>query len=221
MVAFHNHYVDWRKKRIEKILKIFEKDYFKDKLILEVACGYGDIGKYFRENLGSRVVFTEGREEHLPFIKQNNPDSLVIHLNHENYWKLEDENSNHKKFDLVIHFGLLYHLDNWKQDLVCALKHSNTIILETEVADTNEIKEYKFYDPIGNDQSISESRKVTRPSAAYIEHVFQENEFSFTRYDDSDLNSSFHTYDWKVSDKDQTENNFNKGFRRFWVATKK
>jgi SAM-dependent methyltransferase len=217
---FGNHYEEWRQKRIQKILNIFGKDYFKQKLILEVGCGYGDIGKYFREKEGANVIFTEGRQEHLPIIADNNPGAQIIHLNHENAWKVEFHDFPDKRFDAIIHFGLLYHLDNWKQDLECALEHSDLIILESEVADSNEKIEHKLIDSNGYDQAISDSRRSTRPSAPYIESVFLENGFSFIRYDDSDLNSFFHTYDWAVTESDKTKSWDQRGYRRFWVAKK-
>lgn len=216
---FGNHYEDWRQKRIKKILDIFGKDYFKNKLMLEVGCGYGDIGKYFREEIGAEVVFTEGRQEHLPIIADNNPGARILHFDHENEWKIAfAEDSPQKKFDAIIHFGLLYHLDNWKQDLECTLKQSDLIILESEVADSNEKIEHKLTDGYGYDQSITQSRCSTRPSAAYVESVFTDNGFSFKRYDDTDLNSSFHIYDWIVSESNKTQDWNHRGYRRFWVA---
>lgn len=215
---FGEHYDGWRQKRIKKILDIFGKDYFKHKLILEVGCGYGDIGKYFREKIGAEVMFTEGREEHLSIIADNNPGAQIFHLNHENAWKIDFADSPKKKFDAIIHFGLLYHLDNWKQDLECTLKHSDLIILESEVADSNEKIEHKLIDSGGYDQAINQTRRSTRPSAAYVESILTENGFSFKRYDDSDLNSLFHKYDWVVTESDKTQDWNMRGYRRFWIV---
>jgi len=215
---FMDHYRGWRPKRIEKIEKIFGVDFFKEKTILELACGYGDIGKHFKENCGSIVTFAEGREEHLPFIKENNPDCEVIHLNQENNWNLN------KIFDVVIHFGVMYHLDNWKQDLECTLKHTDLVILESEIADSDKLMEFKIVDPNGYDQAISEGRIATRPSASYVEKVFEDNGFSFVRYDDGDLNDGIHCYDWKVSgaaERPGYNRNDGGGLRRFWVAKRK
>lgn len=215
---YMDHYRTWRPIRVQKIESILGKEFFKDKTILELACGYGDIGKHFRENLGAKVTFAEGRKEHLSFISENNPDSEVIHLNQENEWNLG------KRFDVLIHFGVMYHLENWKQDLECALKHSDLIILESEIADSNDPKfEQKFIDPVSYDQSIHPEMKATRPSAGYVESVFAENGFSFIRYDDSDLNAGFHRYDWVVTGNAEnaaTDRNVGGGLRRFWIARK-
>ena len=133
---FMDHYRGWRPKRISKIESIFGKEFFKDKTILELGCGYGDIGKHFVEKLGSIVTFAEGRQEHIPFIKENNPNSKVVLLDQEKLWNFDE------KFDVIIHFGVMYHLKNWKQDLECALKHTDLIILESEIADSDKIFEF-------------------------------------------------------------------------------
>jgi SAM-dependent methyltransferase len=215
---FMDHYRSWRPVRIKKIEQIFGEDFFKGKSILELACGFGDIGKHFKENRGANVTFTEGRVEHIQNIQENNPGSEVFQLDQENEWNLN------RKFDIVIHFGVMYHLDNWKQDLECALKHTDLIILESEIADTNKIFEAKVIDPDGYDQAINDKKIATRPSASYVEKVFEDNGFEFKRYDDADLNDGIHRYDWVVTGDAERENynrNDGGGMRRFWVAKRK
>lgn len=212
-------YTGWQQRRIEKIEKLFGKEFFKDKSVLEVACGYGHIGKYFREVCGANLTFTEGRQEHLEFISQNNPDSTVMQLDQETNWNLN------KKFDVLIHFGVMYHLNNWQQDLECALKHSDLIILESEIADTDKLVAYKIIDdPNGYDQALNPAGIATRPSAAYVEKIFEDNGFTFTRYDDADLNDGVHRYDWPVTcsaDVDNYNRGNGLGLRRFWIAKRK
>jgi len=215
---YQHHYVLWRQVRINKIEQIFGKEFFKDKTILELGCGYGDIGKYFKESLQADVTFAEGREEHFPFIRGNVSGCKIVHINQENHWQLET------KYDVVIHFGVMYHLDNWKQDLECTLKHSDLVILETEVADSNDPTfEQKFVDMISYDQAMGPKLLATRPSAAYIESVFSENGFSFVRYDDTDLDTDIHNYSWKVTgsaESHKSERSVGVGKRRFWVVRK-
>lgn len=215
---FMDHYRTWRPTRIKKIEQIFGEDFFRDKTLLELACGFGDIGKHFGENRGAIVTFSEGRKEHISYIEENNPGCEVIHLDQEYEWNLE------RKFDVIIHFGVMYHLDNWKQDLECTLKHTDLVILESEIADSDKMIEKKVVDPIGYDQAINEKRIATRPSASYVEKVFEDNGFEFTRYDDTDLNDGYHCYDWKVTgaaEKPDYGRNDGGGLRRFWVAKRK
>jgi hypothetical protein len=215
---FLEHYQSWRPNRISKIEKIFGQEFFKNKTILELACGFGDIGKHFREKLGANVCFAEGRKQHLPVILENNPDCEVLHLDQEDDWNLD------RKFDIIIHFGVMYHLDNWKQDLECALKHTDLIILESEIANSNEVIEKKVTDPDGYDQALNKKKIATRPSASYVEKVFEDCGFEFTRYDDADLNDDTHRYDWPVTgnaDRDDYTRYDDVGLRRFWVAKRK
>lgn len=217
---FNLWYQDWQNNRINKMEQIFGKEYFKDKTILEVACGYGDIGKHFRENLGAIVTFAEGRKEHLPFITENNPGSKVFELNQENFWNLGE------KFDIVIHFGVTYHLDNWKQDFECAMNHTKSVMFfETEIADSkNPFGEFKFKDVDGYDQAMSESKICTRPSATYIEHEIQRLGGTFVRYDDADLNANIHNYSWELTGSADTNLEYSRaagvGMRRFWSIQK-
>ena len=210
---FTGHYEHWRDARIQKIVSIFGEEFFKNKTILELGCGWGDIGLQFRK-LGANVTFAEGREEHLPHIKEHSPDSEIIQLDQDKKWNLE------KKFDLIIHMGVLYHLTNWKQDLISALSHTNKMILETVVAnDSSNSFEYTNREE-GWDQSIHKTS--IRPSAAYIEKALTELGFKFTRFDDSDINSHKHRYDWKVDNKagrgERGQNGAN--YRRFWLIEK-
>lgn len=208
---FQGTYDGWRKTRIKKIEALFEKCFFMDKTILELGCGYGHIGKYFSEELGSKVTFAEGNSSFIEFIQKNNPNSEVILLDQDKPWNLE------RKFDIIIHWGVLYHLENWKEDLINAMKHSDLIFLESEVGNSSdENYELKFEDHDGYDQAIN--KKATRPSASYIENVIKQNGFSFERYDDSSINYSSHRYDWVVTNSPEKKEEH--GRRRFWILKK-
>jgi SAM-dependent methyltransferase len=214
MSNFEGTYVGWRSVRIEKILQVFDKNFFKDKSVLELGCGHGHIGKHFTEKFGSIVTLAEGDPAFIENIRNNNRNSEVIVLDQDKPWDLK------KKFDVVIHWGVLYHLDNWQQDLDCACKHTDLLFLESEVADSDDPTfEFKFNDHSGFDQALN--TKATRPSAAYIESELKKNGFEFVRYDDADLNYFSHTYDWKVTNDPSHCVVERYGFRRFWIARRK
>lgn len=85
-------------------------------------------------------------------ICRSNPNRIVHQVNHENIWSIP------KRFDFIIHWGLLYHLDNWRQDLGCALNHLKSdgyLSLESEVLDTSDDIEVKVDENL-NDQSSHE-----------------------------------------------------------------
>jgi hypothetical protein len=211
---FLGAYVGWRQTRIAKIEQIFSKEFFKDKTVLELASGYGYLGKYFREELGSIVTFAEGNEEFIKEIQNLNPEvdaSEIICLDQNKLWNLN------KKFDVIIHFGVMYHLDNWIQDLECAANHTDLIILESEVCDSDDPEfEIKIIDINSYDQAlVIHDRKATIPSAAYVESELTKHGFKFTRYDDADLNHDQHHYNWIVKNENK---NHVRGQRRFWIC---
>lgn len=204
---FKDHYVKWRENRIAKILKIFSENFFQNKTILELAAGHGHVGESFLK-LGSRVTFAEGRQEHIKQLKEKFPESEIIHLNQDEVWNLD------KKFDIVIHWGVLYHLNNWQQDLSSALAHANLIFLESEVSDSDDPAFDQKVSESGYDQAINQTG--SRPSANFIEKIILEAGGKFTRYDDNELNSDFHSYDWKV----ENTKSWRSGLRRFWIIEK-
>jgi hypothetical protein len=130
-------------------------------------------------------------------------------------YKLSENQSLEKEFDIVIHWGVLYHLDNWKADLQISIRHGKIIFLESEVCDSNDPEiEIKVNEPEQYDQAIG--RTGSRPSAEMVEKYISETGATFIRYDDSDLNSDSHTYDWPV----RNTKNAPAGQRRFWIIKK-
>lgn len=222
---FDGPFNDWRTKRVEKLISIFGLGWFKDKKILEMGCGYGNIGLYL-QSLGSTVHFSDARAESLAKVKAKNPDAVVFAIDQEEDWSLDE------RYDLIIHFGLLYHLNYWEKDLSQVLRHCDYVALESAVHKFDNKNEYKIVtdsdsDPIGPARQIG-----TLTSSLNIEKTAEENNFSFIRYDDKDLNFSgqnHFSYSWKEEDgKDAPKYGvinswWDKSFcggRRFWVLTK-
>lgn len=206
---FRDHYDEWTANRVNKLIKIFGSEWFNGKTILELGSGSGHVGSKLIE-LGAIVFFTDGRPEHVEKIKQKYPLNESCVIDQDYYYDLK------RKFDLVIHWGVLYHLNNWRQDLLCAMNHSDIICLETEVCDSDIDMEVKVAESLSHyDHAIN--KIGTRPSAVSIENYITTSLLKkFTRYDDSDLNSSnFHIYDWKQGTI--CPNKWNAGMRRFWV----
>ena len=215
---FVGHYIEWRDNRIRKMIEVMGgEEWFDDKRILEVGCGWGDIGLHF-QGLGSEVVFTDCRKEHTEKVLER-CDTATTHVIDQNKeWEIEE-----KDFDLIVHTGVLYHLYEWKRDLDCSLKHGDTMILETVVADNEEDDvEIMYREPDGWDQSPAKYSK--RPTAAYIEKYLTSKGYSFERFDHADLNAHKHVYDWKVSNWHRRHGPWSmpagKITRRFWKITR-
>lgn len=203
------HYELWRTTRLNKIEKIFGKEFFSGKTVLELGCGQGHIGRKFIE-WGAQVTFCEARKELVDSMKNIMPDQEVIQLNQEEEWDLK------RKFDIVIHWGVLYHLDKWKKDLECAIKHGNIIFLETEVCDSDDPNfELKVTEHGGWDQAYNNEKLGSRPSYSMVEKYLNMYQTSYTRYDDSDINAAhFHVYDWPI----QNKGDWRHGMRKFWIV---
>ena len=201
-----DHYVPWRVSRISKLVSILGgKEWFVGKRILELACAYGHTGSILQQ-MGATVTFAEGRREQYNEIKKKAGASPVIILDQDKPWELN------QKFDLIIHWGVLYHLKNWERDLITTLKHSPLICMETEVVDLDDpYAQVESPENAGN-ADLSMYGQATFPSPANIERVLTANLAKFIRHDDVDLNAGYHHYDWESKNSGK----FGEGQRRFW-----
>jgi len=196
-------YKEWCDSRVNKIFNILGKDWFAGKKVLELGACYGDIGMAMAR-CGAEVLFTDARSEHLAVIPERysydlyTPRTMVLDQNHK--YDLNED------FDLVLHLGTLYNLDNWAQDLVCALNHAPIMFLETVVN-----PEFNAPDSHGNAKmgnkygSINCRRSVFTQES--VERVLIDNGCKFIRLNSADLNTGWswldnhkqlvrHVYDW-------------------------
>lgn len=208
---FTNHYEYWRAKRITAIVEHYGEAWFEGKKILELGCGYGDIGHVLM-TLNADVTFAEGRAENCDFLRRRFPENRVYCMNCENEWPFPAD----AHFDLILHMGLLYHLD----DLWFALDHCfeccDNIVLETEVSDSDDpdfiLKINECVE--GWDQSLI--GHGSRPSGPCVEKHIHEKGWQYERVTDSRCNARFHVYDWKV----ENTKTWRSGLRRFWFCKK-
>ena len=211
----HLFYEEFKNKRVKKIENIFGRDWFCGKSILELGAAHGDVGLHFLK-LGAEVIFTDIREEYLQSIKDKVKD-----LNYTAYTLQIDQNKRYDlghKFDLVIHMAVLYYLENWKQDLECAMKHTDCMILDTHL----------------NKEGIAFTQDD-------VEGHLKDLGCKFIRLDTSDLNTDWswltngqmikHKYDWTYESLEYQKPNSNflnsqlppkygVWFRRFWMVLK-
>lgn len=216
MSVFNNEeYIEWRRVRLQMITNLFGNEYFANKKVLELGCGNGHIGNWFEEK-GAIVTFAEGRPENIAAINKTNPESKVVHLNQEFKWYLGE------KFDVIIHWGVLYHLDNWRQDLISVCKQTDLLFLETEVTDSSDPNiEAKIGESrAAQDQTLAMSGLGTRPSPLAIENVLHECGMVFVRYDDPSINTGQRCYDWDELNDGNWQRN-GKTLRRFWIVRRK
>lgn len=210
-------YEDWANKRIDRVVSIFGKGWFNGKTVLELGAAHGDIGIELLK-LGADVTFSDVRQEHLTSIsnnlKQYNFTPKTICFNQNEKYDLG------KKFDLVLHIGVIYHVENWKQDLECALNHTSTMILESAVYPTDKHMRHPVYGPFK-----CENPQFTQEE---IEEHLTSLGCKFIRFDipeldcmggwlTSDMRNN-HLYSWTK----ERENIIGEmdHYRRFWLVLK-
>ena len=198
-------YYSWQVNRITFVLEKYGENYFKGKKVLELACFEGGISQMLH-NLGANLVSVEGLERNLNVCKQRYPHLTFIQKDLDlDQWDFDDH------YDIIIHWGLLYHLRDPDSSMRHCLEHCDYLFLESLVIDystkytSHVVEENKW----GTDQSIH--CMGSRFSAKYVENLFDNK--PFVRYDDAKLNSSYQPqYDWTESDTGNI-------YRRFWVIT--
>lgn len=206
---FTGHYDKWIESRILTIKKYISTSFFKDKELLELGCGYGHNGNEFYK-LGANVICADARDEHL-----TNGKNLYPHLTFINI----DGNKNNitKKYNIILHWGLLYHLNEIENHLDNICNNCDILLLETIVLDSDDQNAYNMCRENGYDQAYNNIG--IRPSAAYVEKILNKNNFIYKRIEDPILNTDFHIYDLKVENINKSHKNVS--IRKFWICWNK
>lgn len=203
---FAGHYDDWNMSRINTIVKYVKPEYIKNKQLLELGCGYAHIGNKFHE-LGALVTSSDARIEHLEVVKQLYPHINTIIID-------GDKDSIPKHYDIIVHWGLLYHLNEIEYHLQQVLSKCDLLFLETEVLDSDNDSMYITTVEEGYDQAFN--TYGIRPSQSYVEKIIKQNGFEYKLIKDSMLNTTLHNYDWDITNT----NTWHHGLRRFWICWK-
>jgi hypothetical protein len=199
MIKLSKYHPNWQENRIKYILSLYDKDFFKGKTILELGPYNGFIGSYF-QSIGSHVTSIEGRLENVENIKKDYPNiENIIHYN------LDTDKWEWGNFDIIINFGLYYHLHNFhKEHLTNCINNCNIMFFESVIYDSD-ISEIYFREEVGEDQSLSGMGGT--PTLKYIENIFIKNDIDYEIHDSSNLNGDNHLYDWEsVNDKKLLDN---------------
>jgi hypothetical protein len=227
-------YNDWVNLRVNQILAILGKEWFAGKSVLDLGACYGDVGMEL-VRYGADVLFTDIRQDNLSVIPRKynfdnfTPNTLILDQN-------KPYNLN-RKFDLVLHFGVLYHIENWKQDLKCAMEHTSLMFLDTVVdPDTGAPDRWhKGYE--GGDGNHLNSINKIQPSFTQesVEKVLDELGCKYIRLTSKELNTSWswfnnqclirHVYNWEPGTKDMYYDKSIKfdqmiHYRRMWMIIK-
>jgi 2-polyprenyl-3-methyl-5-hydroxy-6-metoxy-1,4-benzoquinol methylase len=202
-----DYHPEWQLSRMNFLVNLYGKSYFKGKRILELGSQNGFFSAAFH-SLGSEVLCVEGREDIIEEIRNRFPQLKVIQSD------LDTKDWIFGKWDIIINFGLFYHLENFhKEHLINCIQNSNTMFFETVIFDSKENKIF-FRRENGKDQSLTDIGGS--PTEKYVQDIFEENSIGYQMYSDESLNGGSHKYDWKSTGNE----NFNQFYRRFWITKK-
>ncbi len=204
---FQVAYERWRAKRVQAILDHYGHSFFEGKTLLELGAGYGDIGNFF-SLLGAKVTCVEGRQKNANQIIRKYESLRAI------TYDLNDGLPSKEHYDIIIHFGVLYHLKNPERSLRESCQCCDHLILETECSDSDD----PYFLPTAQETSYVFDQAIdgvgTRPSQAWVERILTEEKRSFERLFNARLNADGHFYDWPLKNTRQCP----RGQRRFWFV---
>jgi predicted RNA methylase len=203
---FVGHYIEWRKSRMAGIKKYIQEDFFKSKTLLELGCGCGDIGNEFSQ-LGTIVSCCDARKEKIEIVKKRYPE-INTFLYDGDKEKIEI------KYDIILHWGLLYHLHEIENHLENILKKCDILLLETEISNSTVDTHYIKTEEKGSDQAYNSIG--IRPSQSYVEKIIKKNGFNYLLIKDPILNTENHKYNLEL----QNTNTYEQGKRRYWICWK-
>jgi SAM-dependent methyltransferase len=201
---FRNHYEEWRSARVNAIRAHYTDAFFANKTLLELGCGYGDIGAVFA-GLGATVTCCDARDEHLQVLRERWPQITAVCADLNYQWPFGP-------FDIILNMGVIYHLEGSHLSLQRSCRSATHLVVETEVCDSSWSDALVLVPEKGYDQSIAGIG--CRPSADRIEAIMANEGMRFERVRDGRCNGGMHVYDWPVTETFAV----NHGQRRFWFA---
>lgn len=202
-----SHYDDWTNSRFNGLSKYIDPEYFRSKTLLDLGCRFGDNGNRFHE-YGAIVTCCDARMENLQKTNDMFPHLKTFYIDLDNE-DIEDS------YDIILHWGVLYHLKEIEKHIQNVSEKCNVMLLESEVSNSDDktffvsVNEDNTYDQAFNGLGI-------RPSQQYVEEILERNGFQFQLIKDPILNSGYHRYDWEIENTRQ----WTHGMRRFWICWK-
>jgi SAM-dependent methyltransferase len=206
----------YRESELRRLLNLFahvDLEAWRGMKILEVGAGLGRIGEVF-VRLGFDVTSTDGREEYVERMKAEGRKAFVLDLDKTGVDEAGD-------FDIVLSFGVLYHLAEPERFLQGCAKAARVLLLESVVRDAfepslNPVKEKTGW--LGPDQAVSGTG--CRPTPSWVEQACRSAGFDSVRDISTSLaNWSTGRYDWEVSGTNESRHGA-ANLRKMWVCTK-
>jgi SAM-dependent methyltransferase len=208
---FGGHYDEWTERRIEWILAHYGDDIFRGRSVLDVGGGRGHVAERMLDLGAASVEVVEGRLGNIR-AAASRPGLTFTHANLERGLASAAE-----VYDIVVNFGIIYHVVNWERMLVESVaKAREHVFIETEVIDSeSEATRYVIEDDAVYDWALAGIG--TRPSEFEVDRLLARIPNARPeKVLDAALNAGFHRYDWAGALEGLTEH----GLRRFWTVAR-
>jgi len=161
-------YLEARASRLRNLFHHVAPQTLRGRSVLETGCGTGEIGEEF-VRLGCQVVSVDAVPQYVAELKRNYPNREAHVMDLDNW-----DPTPLGKFDIVVCFGLLYHLCRPTAFLAACARIAGDIFLETQVCDSEELSCYLVSEK-GADQAFSPLG--CRPTPGWIRLIM--NHFGF------------------------------------------
>lgn len=207
---FDGKYLEWNQKRIKGIIEHYGHTFMQGKKVLDLGCGYGDIGGALYR-LGADVTALDARQEHLKIVSKKFPGIKTIKADLDRSWPFPGN-----KFDLILDLDTVPYLLDYEPHLKAVCSSTTHLVLELTVCDSDNDRKSIQVVESKSAYDMSINGHGCRPSAAAVERVLRECGFSFKRMDSARFNSGPYVYDWFP----QNNESYNVNNRRIWFATK-
>jgi SAM-dependent methyltransferase len=181
-------YAAARKSRLRNLLAHVGPAEIKWKSVLELGCGTGEIGQAFEE-LGARVSSVDARPEHIAELTKRFPYRRTHLIDVES----DQFPGRLPGFDIVLCWGLLYHLNDPETFLKRCAQIAPVLYLETQVIDSDESKVLCTAES-GADQSFTS--RGCRPSPKWIETTLTGLGFHVRDISGPSANWTGSVFDW-------------------------
>lgn len=195
-------YEGWRKNRLAWLNHRYGLDRLRGRKVLCLGDGVGHVSLALQSH-GADVTHSDGRSEHCEEARRRGVLRSVVY-NVEDPWPDVLDS----RFDLVIHWGLLYHTVDQNAALEC-MTHTDECCLESEVFDSRDPLGRNVRGEAGPDQAASAHSCGTHATAESIEHILYSRGCTYDRVLDPVLNGFGRNYTWRVGDNVSNP-------RRFW-----
>lgn len=184
-------------KKIQGIINFYGSEFFKNKKILDLGCGEGDLAGALL-GLGADVTAVDIRDQHLLIANKKYNLLKTIKLDLDKEWPFSEN-----EFDLIISWGVVCHIKDYENHIKNICKTAKYIILETAVCDSIREDKNLIVQEDKSNLNYSYNGFGCRPSINSVSRILKESNFNYTQISDSYYNYENYKYDWHMLNNNQ------------------